>query len=349
MKFTNGILCIDVGSGTQDVLYWQPDSRLENCPKFILPSPAKRIAKRIANFTETGTPIYLHGYNMGGGFGGAVYHHLEQGYKIAAHPDAALSLSDDPARLEERGIEVIKTCPRGYASLYLADVDTGFWRSFLGAAGLPEPDGYAIAAQDHGHHPDVSNRQGRFRLWEKLLHEADGNPQSLLYSEAPAELTRLQAISEQTGGAWVTDTGSAAVLGLLFMPEVREQSHKEGICLINIGNSHTVAFLIYKEKIYGVYEQHSGNMTAEDLMADIEQFRRGSLSFDEVYSAWGHGCLTLELPKEATEFSSIMVLGPRRDLLTDSCVSFPAPGGDMMLAGCFGLLHGLALQKVLPE
>jgi len=39
------------------------------------------------------------------------------------------------------------------------------------------------------------------------------------------------------------------------------------------------------------------------------------------------------------------VLGPRRGLLEGHAVEFPAPGGDMMLTGSFGLVEGLRLQK----
>ena len=36
-------LCIDIGSGTQDVLLYSPDTEVENCPKFVLPAPALQI------------------------------------------------------------------------------------------------------------------------------------------------------------------------------------------------------------------------------------------------------------------------------------------------------------------
>ena len=51
---------------------------------------------------------------------------------------------------------------------------------------------------------------------------------------------------------------------------------------------------------------------------------------------YGHGCATLDLPVKAGGFLPTYVMGPRRAMLKSYPVEFPAPGGDMMLAGCFG-------------
>ncbi len=48
----------------------------------------------------------------------------------------------------------------------------------------------------------------------------------------------------------------------------------------------------------------------------------------------------MTVPDLPDGFGRIVVLGPgRRALLADARVEFLAPGGDMMLAGCFGLLE----------
>ena len=60
-------LCLDIGSGTQDVLLYSPDVEIENCPKFVIPSPAIIIGRRIENQRMLGRNIWLHGSNMGGG------------------------------------------------------------------------------------------------------------------------------------------------------------------------------------------------------------------------------------------------------------------------------------------
>ena len=64
---------------------------------------------------------------------------------------------------------------------------------------------------------------------------------------------------------------------------------KEGLCLINIGNSHTVAFLLFEGRVLGIYEHHTGNMTPEKLWFDSQLFRKGDLKFEKVFDrlrAW---------------------------------------------------------------
>ncbi|MGE4291489.1 MAG: DUF1786 domain-containing protein [Desulfovibrio sp.] len=335
-------LILDIGSGTQDVLYHFPNLEIENCPKFVLPAPARRVAARIAELA--GRPVWLHGRNMGGGFFRTLKAHLEQGGKVAAEPSAALSLGDDLDRVQSMGVEIRHDCPAGYAPLLLTDYDPHFWEQMLDLAGLPQPQTVMACAQDHGFHPGTSNRLGRFKLWERLLLESHGRPEALLYDAVPAELTRLADLQRSMGKGLVADTGAAAVLGALYVDEIAALSREQGITVVNLGNSHLIAFLIYQERIWGVYEQHTGIVNADQLRSDLHLFRRGELAFEQVFENRGHGCLTLDLPPEARGFAPTFVLGPQRGLLKGDDMSFPAPGGDMMLAGCFGMLKGRALR-----
>lgn len=336
-------LYLDIGSGTQDVFYHFPDRELENCPKFVLPSPAKLVAKRIAALP--GRHIHLAGTNMGGGFFGAVKQHLALGGTISAHPEAALALSDDPARLEAMGMALSDAPPTEAAMMNLSDFDASWWKRLLDAAELPWPDRIAACAQDHGHHPDRSNRMGRFGIWEKLLTESGGRLDALIFDTPPPALTRLATLQTAIGGGLVADTGAAAVLGALFEPGIRDLQHERGITIINIGNSHVVAFLVHADRIFGIYEHHTGLRNGEQLWADISRFRTGGLTFEDVFQSHGHGCLTLDFPNRAQGFEPVFVLGPQREILREAPKSpvFPAPGGDMMLAGCFGMLLGLSL------
>ncbi len=341
------VLSLDIGSGTQDVLYYIKGVEIENCFKFVLPSPARVVGARIKELTGQGRDVYLSGRNMGGGFGRSVYPHLEAGLKVYAHPRAALALGDDLSRLESKGIILSESKPEDCEEVVLADFDRSWWENFFVAAGLDYPDYVAASVQDHGYHPGKSNRIGRFNLWKHLLLENQGRPESLVFENVPREFTRMAELQDSIGGGAVSDTGAAAVLGALFVDEIMEHSHKQGICLINVGNSHTVSFLLYKGAVYGVYEHHTGNMTPEKLWEDSQRFRQGKISFQDVFDDWGHGCLTLDLPKEAQGFAPTYVLGPRRALLSGYPVEFPSPGGDMMLAGCFGLIKGMELKGIL--
>ncbi|MFO7595790.1 MAG: DUF1786 domain-containing protein [Desulfocurvibacter africanus] len=337
-------LVLDIGSGTQDVLYFLPDREPENCPKFVLPAPARQVGARIRRLTSEGRGIYLFGTNMGGGFHRDVMAHVKAGLPIAAHPEAAYSIADDLTALEAKGVTLAETCPPGHVAVRLADYDAGYWNALLAAAGLEMPYEVMACAQDHGFHPGQSNRMGRFALWRRFLLEAEGRPEALVYEHPPHELTRLAALQRSIGGGLVADSGAAAVLGALSDPEVAERSRHEGLCLVNVGNSHTIAFLLFRERMWGVYEHHTGLLDEGQLWSELNAFRRGELGFEAVFEGNGHGCMTPELPAEAHGFLPTVVLGPRRSMLAHRPVLMPAPGGDMMLAGCFGLLKGRELR-----
>ncbi|KHK02222.1 DUF1786 domain-containing protein [Desulfovibrio sp. TomC] len=340
------VLCLDIGSGTQDVLYHFPDLEPENCPKFVLPAPARQVGARLAALTAAGRSVYLCGRNMGGGFFKAYRAHLKAGLPLAAHPDAVWALTDDPERLvATTGVVITRERPAGHVPVALADYDPGYWRAFLGAAGLPEPDMVMACAQDHGLHPGKSSREGRFRLWERFLRESGGRPEALVYATPPSELTRLAVLQDSIGGGPVADSAAAAVLGMLADPAIAALTDVSGVMCVNAGNSHTVAALVHRRRIHGIYEHHTGMLDPDTLWADLERFRRGDLTNAEVFASGGHGCLTLELPAEAGIFPYTSVIGPKRASFTGFDVDFPSPGGDMMLTACLGLIQWQAARK----
>ena len=332
------ILCLDVGSATQDALLWLSGERLENCPKLVLPSPARLVAARIAELTRLGRPIHLCGVNMGGGFMPAVLDHVAAGLAVSAHPAAALALSDDPEKLSDRGIRLSDSPPAGHCLVHLGDYQPGFWRAMLSLAGTAQPDLVLAAAQDHGYHPGSSNRLGRFAMWQRLLADSHGRLEDLLYDPPPPELTRLATLRQSTGGGPVMDTGAAAALGVLFDPDIERGCRSQGALVVNMGNSHVLGLLIFEGRLHGVYEHHTGQLTGGDLARQLENFRAGKLTNTQVWDSGGHGCLVTDLPRAAKGFAHTYVIGPRRGEYPGSGADYPAPGGDMMLAGCFGLL-----------
>ncbi len=338
------ILCLDIGSGTQDVLYYVPGQELENCPKFILPSPAMAIASRIAALHADSRKIYLYGWNMGGGFYRTLKKCLDQGLEAAIHPSAAYALSDSLQNVEAMGLRLSENCPSGHHPVYLSDYDPGFWQSFLVQAGLEYPGLILACCQDHGFHPQSSNRLGRFEIWKKLLLQNQGCLENLIFASPPEEMTRLKALSSCMGCGYVSDTGAAALLGALFVPEVEELSRQKGVCVINAGNSHTIAFLVFQGRIHGVFEHHTGLLDGQTLLKLLKSFQAGNLSNSQVFEDNGHGCLILD-SAGSVDFRTTFVLGPRRMILKDSDVQFLCPGGDMMLAGCFGLLKGWSMIR----
>lgn len=353
------LLLLDIGSGTQDVLL-APDEvldgrwPLENCPKFVLPSPAQQVARNIRACTAAGQGVHLHGEIMGGGFFRALKAHLTAGLSASSTGQAGLSLFDNPAHLESIGVTLAERCPAGHRPIWTGDFSWSWWEGWLAMAGLPMPSMVAAAVQDHGYHPEGGNRLGRFRLWENFLRQSQGRPEALLFDSPPPEYTRLASLQAAIAGGLVSDTGAAAVLGALFDPAVAALQERAGVCVVNCGNSHLIAFLVHGGRIWGVYEHHTGMRTRAELLDDLRRFRSGELEQDVVHGSGGHGSLRLEAPAQAGHFEHMVVLGPQRALLGEGTsasdasesLSFVAPGGDMMLAGAFGLLQGLKLLGV---
>lgn len=85
LRETGPVLCLDIGSGTQDALLARPGLEYENWPRFVLPSPARMVAQRIRELTLLRRGLWLHGGNMGGGFGQALKEHLAAGLVRYCH------------------------------------------------------------------------------------------------------------------------------------------------------------------------------------------------------------------------------------------------------------------------
>jgi uncharacterized protein (DUF1786 family) len=156
----------------------------------------------------------------------------------------------------------------------------------------------------------------------------------------------MKAVSEIVPGAWLMDTGAAAILGALCDPWVTERA-KNGLTIVNAGNEHTVAALIKGEKIWGIYEHHTGLLTPSKLKNHLDRFRREALSNEEVFDEMGHGCRVLEGAKDASDFRPLSLTGPNRERFSFIGAHLAAPYGDMMLTGCFGLLE--AVRKKLSK
>ena len=183
-------------------------------------------------------------------------------------------------------------------------------------------------------------------------------PSAFAYSaeQTPTSLTRLQAIAasaaryqELSGSSTASplllmDTGSAAVLGSLEDLQVRQQRNT---LLCNIGNFHTLAFHLVEGRIAGIFEHHTGEINRAQLEDMLVKLAQGTLTNDEVFNTSGHGALILDQSLPAHQSSALpflAVTGPRREMLRGSSLHpyEATPHGDMMLAGCFGLLYALA-------
>jgi uncharacterized protein (DUF1786 family) len=154
------------------------------------------------------------------------------------------------------------------------------------------------------------------------------------------------------------DTAPAAVLGATFDSQV---ASRERVLIANIGNFHTLAFRLGPGGIEGVFEHHTGLLDRSRLEELLRSLADGSLKHADVFGDNGHGALIYE--KEPLHLGNggfdVAVTGPRRNLfsLADKTKNpsgkaglkayFAVPFGDMMVAGCYGLLS--AVGDVLPE
>jgi uncharacterized protein (DUF1786 family) len=156
------------------------------------------------------------------------------------------------------------------------------------------------------------------------------------------------------------DTGPAALLGALTdigapdttglrasgspLPPAAgadgsEAGDPEGVAvLVNVGNGHTIAAVARGGRLAGVYEHHTGLLDPAKLELQLRRFLAGDLSSEEVRADGGHGAvLDAAVPLAA----ALLVTGPNRALLraTGLEVRYPAPWGDMMIAGAVGLIE----------
>src|SRR2546427_11985984 len=101
------ILCIDVGTGTQDMLLFDSSQEIENNIQLVMPSPTQIVARRVRAATAAGHTLLLTGVTMGGGPGAwAVEEHIKAGLPVYATPDAGRPLDDHPDRVIRMGVGI---------------------------------------------------------------------------------------------------------------------------------------------------------------------------------------------------------------------------------------------------
>jgi uncharacterized protein (DUF1786 family) len=334
------ILAMDIGGGTQDILLYEEGKPPENCVQMVLPSPTQLAARKIAAATALKKNIFLSGNTMGGGpCSWAVEKHLRAGLKVYATETAALTLHDNLDGVRKSGVRITDHPPKGAVEIPLRDVHLPALRRAFKPFQISLPQAFAVAVQDHGFNPRGSNRRFRFQYWENFL-QAGGNLTDLIYFDPPPCMTRMLAVQKDMPGAAVMDTCAAAVWGVLCDPAVAEKL-EEGLVALNLGNQHTLGALVRQNRVWGIFEHHTGRMTPEKLEAFLSRFPRKALTNDEIFRDRGHGCAYHPGYSRKKGFRFVAVTGPRRSLAEGLGCYPAAPHGNMMLAGCFGLVAAL--------
>jgi len=347
------ILAIDVGTGTQDILILEAGGVIENAVQLIMPSPTALLAEQVKQATQDRVDLFLTGVTMGGGPDHwAVEAHLKAGLKVYATPDAARTFDDDLDRVASMGVRIVESsaAANGARRLELRDFYMAELMEALRAFGVSTVfDAIAVAVFDHGAAPPgVSDRRFRFDYLREQVERGIGlEGFGFLAAEIPVRMTRMKAVAAGwTEGEplFLMDTGPAAILGALDDAVV---AASDPVVVLNVGNFHTIAALLDGRRIAGLFEHHTGQLTRPKLEQYLDALATGSLSNDQVFDDMGHGAL--ELGVTASPPKRLAVTGPRRGLLDGSPLRphLAVPHGDMMLAGCFGLLRALAAR--LPE
>jgi uncharacterized protein (DUF1786 family) len=331
------ILAMDIGAGTQDILLFDSEKKVENCTSLVLPTPSRILSERLKKIEGH---LYIHGDTIGGGsLGKVILRHIQKGYRVVMEESAAYSIRNDLDDVKSMEIEVgEKPGSDHFQEVELREVDLALLQKFLSQFGEDlDVDVIAIAVQDHGVSPKgVSDRAFRFGKMEEMLWK-DNRPETFHFLEnsIPSYYIRMRSAvnaARRTSRApvMVMDTSFSAILGCLG--EVTGPS-----LIVNVGNGHTIAALLIEKKIEGLYEHHTHELTPKGLEDDLRRFLRGELSSEEVFKANGHGVITLR-PYEGRV--SILVTGPNRDLFKETRMDFTyaAPAGNTMMTGPMGLI-----------
>ena len=341
---SDSILAIDIGGGTQDILFWNPHDRLENSVKLILPSPARVVAKRIRTITEKGRDLYCTGTVMGGGsVTEAVKDHIGKGLKAFAHSPAALTFHDNLDYVKKMGVLLCEEPPANAEKIRFGDIDLESLAIAVQPFGVDIPEHFAVAVQDHGFSPLESNRVVRFRNLSRFLMNG-GRLSDRVYEQPPEENSRMWAVKRALPEAMVMDTGTAAIIGALLDGNVANR-RKEGLIVINLGNAHTLAAVVSEDRALALYEHHTGCLNPQKLHDHVTRFFQGKLTHREVYEDQGHGVAYAPHFKPYREMPPVVVTGPQRALARDLPCHMAVPFGDMMLSGCFGLIEGTRIKR----
>jgi uncharacterized protein (DUF1786 family) len=348
------ILTVDVGTGTQDIFLYDSELDIENGFRLVLPSPTMMVHRRLKQALPSRTPLLLTGHQMGGGPSAwAIEEYARAGIPVYMTPDAATTMNDELNKVEALGIRIVSddevdSLKLKVEELELKDFDFDLISKTFRDYGVSLEDLSAItvAVFDHGNAPaGVSDRQFRFDYLDERINAKNSlSAFAYLSKDVPKIMTRLQSVVDSAGELpcplIVMDTAPAAVLGASLDAQVAARRQR---IVCNIGNFHTIAFRLGEKGIEGVFEHHTGEIDLVKLESLLRKLADSSLKHKDVFDDMGHGALMYSDKK--FEFGKydfdVVITGPRRSMFMDNPTLKPyyaVPFGDMMLAGCFGML-----------
>ncbi len=340
------ILTVDVGVGTQDIMFYDSMQSIENSPKLVMPSPTKIIAKRIKKSNED---LFINGETMGGGpINRAIQEHLNKGYRVIMTENAARTVRDNLDYVKSFGIEIITDDKideyKDLKTIELKDVDLEAINESLSKFDVETDFDYlGIAVQDHGYMEGIGDRNFRFMKIKEILNKPKLPEEFAYFGNAPDYFTRINAVFRmfKRYDPVVMDSKFASVCGATCDRYVKTL---EKYIIMDIGNGHTLAAAFNKGKIYGVFEHHTRSLTPEKIEKYVNKLSNGTITHEEIHDDHGHGAWSLA---PIGEFKNVIATGPRRKILeeTDLNVHYAAPAGDVMMTGPAGLIKAIMLNK----
>jgi uncharacterized protein (DUF1786 family) len=347
VTFPPCILAIDIGAGTQDILLYHPHREEENNPQLVIPSPSRVWGSRLERLTDD---LFIYGDTIGGGrIGSVLKNHIEKGYQVSMTDGAARTIRDDLDQVREMGIRVVQERPNGFvgAEVELREVDIPFILEILHAFDEGEEVALiALAVQDHGTAPSgESDRIFRFSRFRHALEQGRGfGGLAYLQEEIPTYYVRMLSAAHRAkkgseASIMVMDTALSAIIGAM-------DNDAGAQVVVNMGNGHTIMALVVEGAVQGLLEHHTSLLTPQKLKDYITRFPKGEVTNEEIYGDGGHGAFVLTAIQKLPQVS---VTGPRRGMMKETGLAYdlPAPGGNMMMTGPWGLVKAARMRGIL--
>jgi uncharacterized protein (DUF1786 family) len=280
------ILAIDIGAGTQDIIYYNSEKELENSTKLVLPSPPVHVVEKIQK-TKHGKNIYFDGDIMGGGkIKGAIIAKLKEGSKIAMEPNAAKTIKDDLSVAKSLGIEIVEEGSfaqnsskfADYSKITLEDINIKKLSSTIANYDFDFEfekiaiSKIAIAVQDHGYNPEMGDRDFRFEKIREKLNKPLPPEDFAYYGDIPDYFTRMKSVERNlkqnlVGSEAINyepvlmDSKFASICGACYDPEVKKLN---SYVVMDIGNGHTMAAAIEKDNGKDNWKHNEGKYNEEN-------------------------------------------------------------------------------------
>jgi uncharacterized protein (DUF1786 family) len=342
------ILAIDVGTGTQDIMFYNTEKEIENSIKLVLPSPHLTIVQKMKKINNN---IYFNGVIMGGGkIKNQAINHMKKGFKVATEELAGKTIRDNLEQVESYGIEIVKNKNdpkyKNYTKVTLQDVNIKQLSDIISQFDIDfNFDAIAIAVQDHGYNENMGDRDFRFeKIREKLDKPIKPEEYGFLTYEIPEYYSRMQSVKKSVIKSLkneknekplvIMDTKFASICGMCYDKSTEKLN---SYIVMDIGNGHTTVASIENGKIQGIYEHHTSRLNSQKIDKLNKKLANGTITFEEIHDDDGHGAYVIN---PISKIEKVIVSGPKRKLIEDSELDYhyASPGGDVMMTGTVGLI-----------